>query len=60
MEKVTSCVFGGANLDELYITSARIGLDEVAMEAQPFAGGVFKVDAGVSGLPVVPYAGITS
>ena len=60
VEKVTSCVFGGANLDELYITSARIGLDEASLEAQPFAGGVFKVDAGVSGLPVVPYAETTS
>jgi sugar lactone lactonase YvrE len=57
VEKVTSCVFGGANLDELYVTTARIGLDAAASEAQPFAGGVFRVDAGVSGLPVVPFEG---
>ncbi len=38
-----------------YITSARIDLDEAALERQPFAGGLFKIDAGVSGLGAVPF-----
>jgi sugar lactone lactonase YvrE len=54
VEKVTSCCFGGTNLDELYVTTARIGLGEAELAAQPHAGGVFRIDAGVPGLPTVP------
>jgi len=57
VEKVTSCTFGGADLDQLYITTARIGLEAAALEAQPFAGGLFKVDPGVAGLAAVPFVG---
>jgi len=42
---VTSCAFGGTNLDELYITSAGEGLDE------PHAGDLFVARPGVSGPP---------
>ncbi len=49
---VTSCAFGGANLDELYITTARIGNDEASLAEQPLAGGVFRVKLDVNGLPV--------
>lgn len=56
VEKVTSCCFGGANLDELYITTARIGLSKADLAAQAHAGGVFRIDAGVSGLPAVAFA----
>ena len=56
VEKVTSCCFGGANLDQLYITTARIGLDEEALAKQELAGAVFRVDAGASGLAPVPFA----
>lgn len=55
VEKATSCTFGGENLDELYITSARIGLDDAALEAQPSAGGLFKVKPGAKGLEAVPF-----
>ncbi len=60
VEKVTSCTFGGADLDELYVTSARIDLDEAALEQQPLAGAVFKIDPGVSGLPAVAYSATAS
>jgi sugar lactone lactonase YvrE len=49
--QVTSCAFGGENLDELYITTARTGLDQDALKEQPFAGGLFKVKTSVKGLP---------
>lgn len=55
VEKVTSCTFGGPGLDELYITSARIGLDADALAAQPLAGGVFRATTGTAGLPTVPF-----
>ena len=53
----TSCAFGGLDLDQLYITSASIGLDEAAREMQPNAGGLFMVTPGVRGLGDAPFAG---
>ncbi|WP_168120184.1 SMP-30/gluconolactonase/LRE family protein [Paenibacillus sp. HB172176] len=47
--QVTSCAFGGKNRNELYITSARIGLDEDTLQKQPHAGGVFKIELNVRG-----------
>ena len=53
----TSCCFGGANLDELYITTAstRMPADELAK--QPLAGGIFRCKPGMRGLPMVEFAG---
>ena len=53
----TSCAFGGAGRDQLYITSASIGLDQEACAMQPNAGGLFMCVPGVRGLPDVPFAG---
>lgn len=47
--QVTSCAFGGRDLDELYVTTARSGLDEDALEAQPLAGDLFRIRPGVRG-----------
>jgi sugar lactone lactonase YvrE len=55
--QITACAFGGPDLDELYITSARTGLDEAALAKQPHAGGIFKVRPGVRGLEAFEYAG---
>ncbi len=54
---VTSCCFGGHDLDTLYITSARAGLDEESLEEQPLAGSLFSVQPGVTGMPITPFAG---
>lgn len=56
-QRVTSCVFGGADLDELYITTASIGLPSDMLEGQPHAGGVFRLKAGVKGLPEPAFGG---
>jgi sugar lactone lactonase YvrE len=45
----TSCAFGGDHLDELYITTARIGLNEEESAQQPHAGGLFRIKPGVKG-----------
>ena len=55
--QVTSCAFGGPHLDELYITTARIGLTPEELKKQPHAGGVFRVRLGVSGMEAVEFAG---
>ena len=52
--RVTKCAFGGAGLDELYITTA--SPDEPAVD-QLHAGGLFRARPGVIGLPATPYAG---
>lgn len=54
---VTSCVFGGENLNELYITTASSGLDDKALSEQPLAGGLFRLKTNVKGLPTVRYKG---
>ena len=43
--------FGGDDLDRLFVTNARIGLDEAAIQSQPTAGGIFTAPAGWRGLP---------
>jgi sugar lactone lactonase YvrE len=54
---VTSCAFGGPNLDQLYITTARDGMSEEALAQYPLSGGLFCADVGVIGLPAVGFAG---
>jgi sugar lactone lactonase YvrE len=54
----TTCpVFGAREFDQLYVTSARDGLDERQLAAQPHAGAVFAVDVGARGLPGLRFAG---
>lgn len=43
---VSSCCFGGAAMDELFITTASIGTDKNAF---PYAGGVFHIKPGSRG-----------
>jgi len=52
--KVTACTFGGAALDELFITTSREGLQP---GDDPRAGALFRVVPGVRGLPVREFAG---
>lgn len=54
---VTSCTFGGAAGDELFITTARAELTEAQLDAQPLAGGLFRCRPGVTGPAATPYAG---
>ncbi|RLT39158.1 MAG: SMP-30/gluconolactonase/LRE family protein [Chloroflexi bacterium] len=56
-KQITSCAFGGAELDTLFITSAAIGLDAAALAKQPLAGSLFAVKPGVRGVPTYRFAG---
>ena len=53
---VSSCVFGGKNMNELYITSARKGMDETALMQYPLTGGVFRLETNVEGIPTFEFA----
>jgi sugar lactone lactonase YvrE len=57
VQRPTTCMFGGTDLATLYVTSARMDLADDALAAQPHAGGVFALDAGVRGLPEPRFAG---
>ncbi|GAA1002616.1 hypothetical protein Aple_001040 [Acrocarpospora pleiomorpha] len=46
----TSLAFGGPRLDTLYVTSARVGLDEPTLARFPCSGAVLVSRPGVTGL----------
>lgn len=57
VSNVTSCAFGGDDLDVLYITTARIELTDDQLSEQPYAGGVFRFRPGVRGRLAGSFAG---
>jgi len=52
---VTSCCFGGPDLSTLYITTARIILDECELEAYPDSGSLYRVETNATGLEPVRF-----
>lgn len=48
---VTKVAFGGPDLRRVFVTTARKGLDEAALAAQPHAGDLFAFDGAVAGCP---------
>lgn len=57
VQRPTTCMFGGPDLETLYVTSARMGLTDAQLAEQPQAGGVFALRPGARGLPEPRYAG---
>lgn len=53
--QTSSCVFGGKNMNELYVTSARIGMSEADLNKYPLSGGLFKVETSVEGMPTFEF-----
>jgi sugar lactone lactonase YvrE len=49
--QVTSCTFGGGDLQDLYVTTAAYSLSPEERKAQPAAGGIFRVRVDRLGLP---------
>lgn len=52
---VTSCTFGGENLDELYITTANTDMSKGDLERYPNAGGLFMVKTNAKGMTANRY-----
>lgn len=53
----TCVAFGGEDLDLLFVTSAKDGLDKDTLEGEPSAGNVFVFETGTKGLPETIYRG---
>jgi sugar lactone lactonase YvrE len=54
---VTSCVFGGARMNELFITTALVRTDAAGLRKFPQAGGVFRMETNVTGMPTYEFGG---
>jgi len=56
--QITAVAFGGPTLEDLYITSARIDLDDEKLSKEPLAGALFVTRIpGVKGVPASEFAG---
>jgi L-arabinonolactonase len=53
----TSCIFGGRDLDVLYVTTSRQNMTPELLRRYPLSGSVFAVRPGVSGRPEPLFAG---
>ena len=56
VKQPTSCMFGGPDLDILYVTTASQRLSAEERSNQPLAGALLAMDAGVRGLPEARFA----
>ncbi len=57
VEYPTSCMFGGENLDELFITSAWTAFGPTYPTGQPLAGDLFRFKTEIKGLEQASFAG---
>jgi sugar lactone lactonase YvrE len=53
----TSCIFGGADYQTLYVTTATETLTAEQMAEEPLAGSVLACEPGFQGIPETPFAG---
>ncbi|MNL85878.1 SMP-30/Gluconolaconase/LRE-like region [compost metagenome] len=53
----TSCVFGGTDMQTLFVTSARIRLSAAQLSEAPLSGSVFAIDTGIKGQAAQMFAG---
>jgi xylono-1,5-lactonase len=57
VQRPTCAIFAGASLEQMFITSATVGLTEEALARQPLAGGLIALIPGVTGRPPARFAG---
>jgi sugar lactone lactonase YvrE len=54
---VSSCCFGGPDLTDLYITSARKGMHAEQLAKYPLSGGLFRIHTDIEGMPTFEFGG---
>lgn len=57
VSQASSCAFGGADLADLYVTTARYELTPETLKEQPHAGGLFRIRTDVTGATTFAFAG---
>jgi sugar lactone lactonase YvrE len=58
VSRVSSCIFGGDTLEDIYITSARTGLSEDEIKTQPLSGSLFVIKkSGFKGMDAFEFNG---
>ncbi len=57
VSRPTMIAFGGDDLRTAFVTTARSGLTEAELAAQPLAGAIFSFRVPVAGVPETPFAG---
>lgn len=57
VKHVTSCTFGGKDMDELYITTSTNGVSGLEWLRQPHAGALFVVKPGIRGQALHRFGG---
>ncbi len=55
-KNVTSCAFGGPELNDLYITTARVGIDADRLAVEPLTGSLFRVRLPYQGVAATRFA----
>jgi sugar lactone lactonase YvrE len=54
---VSACAFGGPDLADLYITTARKDMSPAQLEQYPHSGDLFRLHTGVQGMPTFAFGG---
>jgi sugar lactone lactonase YvrE len=54
---VSSCVFGGPGLTDLYVTTARKEMDSGQLAKYPLSGGLFRIRTNIQGMPTFAFGG---
>lgn len=57
VQRPTRCAFGGHELRTLYVSTARIGLEQVELAKQPHAGSVLSFQVPHPGCKLQPFSG---
>ncbi len=54
---VSACAFGGPELSDLYVTSARKGMSAADLKRYPASGGLFRIRTDLCGMPTFEFGG---
>jgi sugar lactone lactonase YvrE len=54
---VSSCTFGGPDLTDIYVTSARKGMSAAQLAEYPLSGGLFRIRTKIQGMPTFEFRG---
>jgi sugar lactone lactonase YvrE len=54
---VSSCAFGGPDLTDLFVTTARKEMDSGQLAKYPLSGGLFRIRTNILGMPTFAFGG---